>query len=129
MMKLPSSVDPSATLYMDAPFSADARGRAAVTNVDDHVRDLIIAVLFTSPGERVNQPEFGCGLRQLVFAPNGNLIAAATEALAAAALNRWLSDWIVVQKLDVQAVDSTLTIQLTYVRRDTRELSQLVISR
>lgn len=114
---------------MDTPFSADARGRAALANVDAHVRELILAVLFTSPGERVNQPEFGCGLRQLVFAPNSDLLAAATEALAAAALNRWLSDWIVVQKLEVRAADSTLNIRLTYLRRDTREVTQLVVSR
>jgi len=129
MTKLPSSVDPSSTLYMDSPFSADARGRAALANVDNHVRELILAVLLTSPGERVNQPEFGCGLRQLVFAPNRDLLAPATEALAAAALNRWLSDWIVVQKLEVSSVDSTLNIRLVYIRRDTREISQLVVSR
>jgi phage baseplate assembly protein W len=129
MTKLPSSIDPSTSWYMDAPFSADARGRATLTNVDGHVRELILAVLLTSPGERVNQPEFGCGLRQLVFAPNSSLLASATEALAAAALDRWLSDWIVVQKLEVRAVDSTLNIRLTYMRRDTREMSQLVISR
>lgn len=128
-MTLPTSIDPSRSWFMDAPFSVDARGRASLANVDAHVRELILAVLLTSPGERVNQPEFGCGLRQLVFAPNSDLLASATEALAAAALNRWLSDWIVVQKLEVTAVDSTLNIRLTYMRRDTRELAQLVISR
>jgi phage baseplate assembly protein W len=129
MMKLPSYVDPSATSYMDSPFTADARGRASLANVDAHVREMIIAVLLTNPGERVMQPEFGCGVRQLVFAPNSDLLASATEAIAAAALNRWLSDWIVVQKLEVKSAESTLNIRLTYVRRDTRELSQLVISR
>jgi phage baseplate assembly protein W len=129
MTNLPARLDPSNSFFMDAPFSVDARGRASLANVDGHVRELIMAVLFTSPGERVNQPEFGCGLRQLVFAPNSDLLAPATEALAAAALNRWLSDWIVVQKLEVTPVDSTLNIRLTYVRRDTREVSQLVISR
>ena len=129
MTKLPTTVDPSRSWFMDSPFSVDARGRASLANVDAHVRDLILAVLLTSPGERVNQPEFGCGLRQLVFAPNSDLLASATEALAAAALNRWLSDWIVVQKLEVTAVESTLNVRLTYLRRDTRELAQLVISR
>ncbi len=129
MTKLPSSIDPSRASYMDAPFTVDARGRASLANADAHVRELIVAVLLTNPGERVNQPEFGCGLRQLVFAPNSDLLASATEALAAAALNRWLSDWIVVQKLEVAAAESTLNIRLTYVRRDTREVAQLVISR
>ena len=55
--------------YFDFPFTFDERGRSAVTDADDHVRDLIYLVLFTSPGERVNRPEFGCGVKQLLFAP------------------------------------------------------------
>jgi phage baseplate assembly protein W len=33
----------------------------------DHLRDLIHQVLFTVPGERVNRPDFGCGIAQLTF--------------------------------------------------------------
>jgi phage baseplate assembly protein W len=115
--------------YFDAPFQVDARGRAAVTGADDHVRDLIIAVLFTNPGERLHLPEFGCGLRQLVFAPNSDLLASATEALAAAALNRWLSDWIVVDKIEVNAREATLEITLEYFRRDTQQRERLTVTR
>jgi phage baseplate assembly protein W len=115
--------------YLDFPFSVDARGRISTTDVDDHVRDLIMAVLFTNPGERVCLPEFGCGIRQLVFAPNSDLLASATEALAAAALNRWLSDWITVQKLEVVSEEATLRIRLSYIRRDTQQPQQLEIVR
>jgi len=116
-------------LYLDSPLHVDARGRIATTNVDDHVRDLIIAVLFTNPGERVDLPDFGCGLRQLVFAPNSDLLASATEALAASALNRWLSDWIVVDKIEVRPEEATLNVRLSYTRRDTQQPQQLVIAR
>ena len=115
--------------YLDYPFSVDARGRINTTDVDDHVRDLIIAVLFTAPGERVCLPEFGCGIRQLVFAPNSDLLASATEALAAGALNRWLSDWITVEKLEVVSEEATLRIRLSYIRRDTQQPQQLEIVR
>lgn len=115
--------------YLDQPFHVDGRGRAAVTDVDDHVRDLIAAVLFTNPGERVNLPEFGCGLRQLVFAPNGDLLASATEAIAAAALDRWLADWISVEKFEVRADEATLNVRLTYVRRDTQERARVELIR
>jgi phage baseplate assembly protein W len=107
--------------YFGSPFRVDPQGRAAVVNADEHVHDLVEAVLFTRPGERVNLPDFGCGLRQLLFAPNGDLLASATEALAASALNRWLADWIIVEKLEIQAEDSKLYVRLTYTRRDTRE--------
>ncbi|SRR6266403_629465 len=119
----------SAPQYFDRPFNVDGRGRGALTGIDDHVRELIEAVLFTNPGERVNLPDFGCGLRQLIFAPNGDLLATATESLAASALNRWLADWIVVDKLTVTAVESSLTVELNYRRRDTREPQQLSITR
>ena len=115
--------------YFDQPFNVDGRGRGALTNVDDHVRDLIIAVLFTNPGERVNLPDFGCGLRQLIFAPNSELLATATESLTASALNRWLADWIIVDKITVTAIESTLTVELNYRRRDTQEPQQLVVTR
>ena len=115
--------------YFAQPFNVDGRGRGALTDVDSHVHQLIEAVLFTNPGERVNMPDFGCGLRQLVFAPNSDLLGTATESLTASALNRWLSDWIVVDKLTVTVVDNSLTVELNYRRRDSQEPQQLVITR
>ena len=56
-------------MEIDYPYRFDGRGRTAQTGADDHIRDLIEQVLFTSPGERVNRPTFGSGVLQLVFAP------------------------------------------------------------
>jgi phage baseplate assembly protein W len=114
-------------VWFDQPYAVDARGRSATTEVDDHVRDLIAAVLFTSPGERVMHPDFGCGLRQLVFAPNSDVLATATEALCAAALNRWLADWIVVDQIEVRADEATLLVRLSYRRRDVQEPQLLTL--
>jgi phage baseplate assembly protein W len=119
----------SAPKYLDFPFHVDGRGRAALTNTDDHVRDLIMAVLFTSPGERVNVPDFGCGLRQLVFAPNSDFLASATEALVGAALDRWLADWIVVDRVEIVPQDEVLNIRISYRRRDTQQPMLLEIQR
>jgi phage baseplate assembly protein W len=103
--------------FLDVPFAVDARGRTATTDEDDHVRDLIALVLFTSPGERVNRPEFGCGLKQLVFAPASDALAAATEQLVHGALIRWLDPVIAVEQVTVRAEESTLAITVAYVRR------------
>ena len=119
----------SASPYFAQPFRVDPRGRAAGSGTDAHVRDLIEAVLFTSPGERVNLPEFGCGLRQLLFSPNSELLATATEAVAAAALDRWLDDWIVVDRLEIVCEDATLRVRLDYFRRDTREPARVEFTR
>ncbi len=110
--------------YLDDPFRVDSRGRSAETTLDDHVRDLIYQVLFTSPGERVNRPEFGCGLKQLVFMPNSDALATATQQLVQGSLHRWLDEVISVEQVTVRAIESTLEVTVAYVRRDTGERRQ-----
>lgn len=107
--------------YLDFPFALDAHGRSARTDSDDHIRDMIALVLFTAPGERVNRPEFGCGVKQLVFAPLSDALAAATEQLIHGALIRWLDPVISLEKVETTAHDATLEIRISYVRRETGE--------
>lgn len=107
--------------YLDFPLGFDEHGRSAVTDSDDHVRDMIYLVLFTSPGERVNRPEFGCGVKQLVFAPLSDALAAATEQLIHGALIRWLDPVISLEAVSARAEDSTLEITVSYTRRETGE--------
>jgi len=109
------------TTYMDYPFHLDGRGRCAETDDDDHVRDLIHQVLFTNPGERVNRPDFGCGLKRLVFMPNSDALAASTQAIVHGALQRWLSKVIKVESVAVETSDAWLKVSVAYVRRTTGE--------
>jgi uncharacterized protein len=109
------------TRYLDHPFHLDGGGRVAATSVDDHVRALIHQVLFTNPGERVNRPDFGCGLLQLAFMPNGDLLAGATEFLIQGALQRWLVDVIEVIEVRVIDIEERLEITVTYQRVDDRQ--------
>lgn len=102
---------------IDYPFHFDNRGRSAETGDDEHVRDMIEQLLFTSPGERVNRPDFGSGLLQLVFAPNSPELAAALQFTLQAALQRWLGDVIEVGALEVSSIDSTLRVDLSYIVR------------
>jgi len=102
--------------HLDFPFSFDARGRAATTEADDHVRDMIHQVLFTNPGERVNRPDFGCGLLRLVFAPNSDILASATQFTVMAALQRWLADVVHVDAVNVTNQDAELHVDVVYTR-------------
>ena len=108
-------------MRLDFPFRFDARGRTARTTEEDHIRDLIAQVLFTSPGERVNRPDFGCGLKQLVFAPNSSELAAATQALVQASLQQWLGDLIHVEVVEASAEEARLVVNLSYVVRSSGE--------
>ena len=96
------------------PFQFDSRGRTAQATYDDHIRDMIEQVLFTSPGERVNRPTFGSGLLQLVFAPNGSELAATLQFMAQGALQQWLGDLIRVNTVAVDNQDSTLNVTVNY---------------
>ncbi len=112
--------------HVDFPFHVDERGRTAATGDDDHVRDLIEQVLFTAPGERVNRPSFGCGVLHLVFAPNGEELASATQFLVQGALQQWLGDLIQVEAVGVESVDATLRVTVQYVvrRNQQRQVAQ-----
>ena len=106
---------------LDFPYHFDGRGRTAGTDLDDHIRDLIEQVLFTAPGERVNRPTFGSGLLQLVFAPNNDELAAATQFLVQGALQQWLGDLIQVETVQVTSEEATLQVTVQYVHRRTQQ--------
>ncbi|WP_406208310.1 GPW/gp25 family protein [Kitasatospora sp. NBC_01560] len=110
------------------PYRIDARGRTGeAADHAVHVRDLVEQVLFTSPGERVNRPDFGCGLLDLVFGANGPELAAAVEMTAQAALQRWLGDLLTVESLTVRAEESTLRVSVNYRLTATGLSSQVLI--
>src|SRR5512132_246392 len=108
-------------MNIDFPFHFDSRGRTATASDEDHIRDLIEQLLFTNPGERVNRPDFGSGLLQMVFAPNSPELAAALQFTMHAALQRYLGDLIDLQQLQVSAADSTLSVVVEYVVRRTQQ--------
>ncbi|MEB3294568.1 MAG: GPW/gp25 family protein [Synechococcales bacterium] len=103
------------------PLKIDDRGRVAEANEADHVRQMIEQVLFTSPGERVNRPDFGSGLQQLIFAPNSSELANVAEFTVRAALEQWLGDIIQIEALDITSADSALQILIQYVIRRTQQ--------
>lgn len=97
------------------PYRIDGRGRSAEADSDDaHLRDMIEQVLFTVPGERVNRPDFGCGLLQLVFAPDSVELAATLQVLVQGALQQWLGDLLRIDEVATDSVDATLSVQVRY---------------
>lgn len=108
-------------MNIDFPFHFDNRGRTADTDPDGHIRDLIEQVLFTAPGERLNRPTFGSGLKQLLFQPNSEELAAATQMLVQGALQQWLGDLIQVDEVLVESEDSSLRVKIVYIVRRTQQ--------
>jgi uncharacterized protein len=116
-------------MNIEYPYQFDSRGRTAARSYNDHVRDMIEQLIFTNPGERVNRPDFGSGLMQLIFAGNSPELAATVQFTLQAAIQRWLGDVVQVQSVDVQAVDSTLTVNLSYLVRPTNQQQTTIYTR
>jgi hypothetical protein len=108
-------------MNLDYPFGFNQLGRTAETDDDAHIRDLIEQVIFTSPGERVNRPDFGSGVLQLVFAPNSDELAATTQFLVQGALQQWLGDLIEVEAVHVESQDAALRVTIQYVIRRSQQ--------
>jgi len=104
------------------PYQLSPLGRTAEAGDTQHIRDLIEQVLFTIPGERVMRPDFGCGVAQLVFAPNSAELASATQMLIQGSLQQWLGDLIMVQGVRVEAIDAALSITVQYSIRLTDQV-------
>ncbi len=101
------------------PLRIDGRGRTAAVDVERHVADLVEAVLFTAPGERVNRPDFGCGLQQLVFAPVDPTIVGTAELQVRSGLQRWLGDVIELVDVGVELDGSAVRVGVRYRLRAT----------
>jgi uncharacterized protein len=110
------------------PYRLDDRGRTALASYDDHIRQLLELLLLTRPGERVNRPDFGCGLLDMIFGPNSPEIAAALSVTITAAIGRWLGDVISLTSLDVTAAESTLSVTLGYQVLATGAQADLTLS-
>ncbi len=107
--------------FLQFPFRRGASGGAAETgDVDQHIKDKMMQVLFTMPGERVNLPDFGCGLRDLVFEGNNEVLVSAARFRIFRSLARWMGEEVDVEGVDVFCEEETLYIQIFYRRLDNR---------
>jgi phage baseplate assembly protein W len=117
--------------FVYQPFKLrDDRGAIAVTaDADRHLRDKIVAVLFTAPGERVNAPRFGVGLDRTVFEPLDELTVAAVEFRIAEGLSRELGEEALIDSVDIshEAESGQLLISIDFRRRTDRRPRNLEI--
>jgi phage baseplate assembly protein W len=113
------------------PFRIDGSSRQAQqAPYDAHVDQMIRQVLLTAPGERADLPAFGCGLRQLIFAPHSEALDASTKVLVLQSLQQWLGTQITVQTVTVgrgEGDDAQLVIEIDYVLIETQTKEHIVV--
>lgn len=104
------------------PFSIDPASRQAQrVGYERHVAQLVRQLLLTGPGERADLPEFGCGLRALVFAGNSEALAATAQMLVQHSLSRWLADHLEVRTVEVTTEEAEITVRVEYTLVRTRQ--------
>jgi uncharacterized protein len=116
------------TGYLNFPYQIDASGQTATTDLATYVQNLILLVLETDPGERVNLPEFGAGLKSLVFAGMDNALASAAQTLVRSKLIRFLGDAITINTLTVTLTGEEVEVALTYFVTHTQQLAASTVS-
>lgn len=129
-MANPIQSDPLGQRFLDYPYNVGSTGVPKLTSPDDHMRDLILQVLFTRQGERVNLPEFGVGIQQLVFAPNSDMLRASAQFLISNSLQRWLGDRLDVNQVSVTSVpgeEEVVMIEITYTVKATQQRQNLQV--
>jgi uncharacterized protein len=115
--------------FLQFPFrKGHAGGAAEIGDIDQHIKDKMMQILFTIPGERVNLPDFGCGLRDLVFEGNNEVLAAAARFKIFRSLSRWIGEEAAIDKVDVFSEEEVLYIQIFYHRLDNRIPDRLEVA-
>ena len=101
--------------HLSFPFRIGTDGRSAeVTTLETHVRDELVQLLLTNPGERLFLPEFGGGVRRLVFENVDETTGAMTKALITQAISRWIGHRVTLEELKVNIENETIDVDLKY---------------
>ncbi len=105
------------------PFGIDGGFGKLLEEPDyaQHVEQMIKQILFTNPGERINRPDFGCGLARMVFAPNSETSANLTQVMIVQSLQRWIGTLIEVIDVKASAVNERLEVKIVYLLKARQE--------
>jgi phage baseplate assembly protein W len=108
------------------PFRIDSVSQQAATaGYAAHVEQMVRQLLLTTPGERVNLPQFGCGLRALAFGPMNDALAATVKLRVIQGLTQWLAGVVrvgevtVATGLDGLAEPGAVMVTVTYTLVET----------
>lgn len=101
--------------HLSFPFRVGAAGRAEqISTLEEHVRDELIQLLLTNPAERLFLPDFGGGVRRLVFESADDATAGMAKAVITQSVTRYLGHRVTLEELTVTARGETIEVDLKY---------------
>jgi phage baseplate assembly protein W len=108
-------MNPENGRHLSFPFRLSRQGRTAqISTLEEHIRDELIQLILTNPGERLFLTEFGGGVRRLIFENASETSASMTKAMLTQAISRWLGHRITMEDLQVTVENETLAVDLKY---------------
>lgn len=110
------------------PVAVNLTGGISTSAYEENIRESIFIILGTATGERLNRPEFGCEIHELMFAPNNPMTAALAQHYCEEALLKWEPR---IEEVEVKARPSEsepnrLNIRISYLISDINEERNLV---
>jgi hypothetical protein len=106
---------PNNGLHLAFPFRIGNNGRAVqVASLEDHVRDELVQLILTNPAERLFLPEFGGGVRRLVFENIDETTGAMVKAVLTRSISRWIGNRVTLEDLTVIIENETIAVDLKY---------------
>jgi phage baseplate assembly protein W len=116
--------------HLSYPFRIAPEGRTAtVATLEEHVYGEVLQLLLTNPGERPFLPDFGGGVRRMVFEGAGQTTEAMAKALISLAISRWLDQRVTLQELTVTTQNSSVIVDLVYRVAGIEDLRRLRFER
>jgi phage baseplate assembly protein W len=109
--------DPISAFHFPIRLNAGSGSLLEERDYPRYVRQLIHQVLLTAPGERPHRPDFGAGLRRMVFSPNDDATASLVQGTVYQHLTQWLGELISVNEVKASSLDNRLEIEITYTLR------------
>ena len=101
--------------HLAFPFHVGPDGRTATPeNESDHVRDELLQLILTAPGERPFLPDFGAGARKLIFEPTSDVLRGVVRARITQAISRWLGHRLTLEALEVNFDGNRIEIEIKY---------------
>ena len=85
-----------------------------VKTLEEHVRDELVQLILTNPAERLFLPEFGGGVRRLVFENIDETTGAMVKSVLTRSISRWLGNRVTLEELTVVIENETIAVDLRY---------------
>ena len=110
------------------PVAINLTGGISSSAYEENIRESIFIILGTATGERLNRPEFGCEIHELMFAPNNPMTAALAQHYCEEALFKWEPriENVTVRARPSESEPNRLDVRISYLISDTNDERNLV---